>query len=88
MKVLIYGSLFALLTFLNLPTAADAFSRRSNHSEVTQSQTVTAPLKSATIGSNDVSAMAVPEPPVLMLMSIGIGLFALGLAIKFLRKQS
>ena len=87
MNVTVYCCLFALLTFLNLPTAANAFSRRSNHSEVTQSQTVTAPLKSATIGTNDASATAVPEPPILMLMSIGIGLFALGFAIRSVRKQ-
>ena len=88
MKTSIYCCLFLLLAFLWLPATADAFSRRSSHSEVTQSQSVTSPLNSQTSGTNDVSAQAVPEPPVLMLMSIGIGAFALGAAIKAFRKQA
>jgi hypothetical protein len=76
MKTLIYGFLLVGLTLLSLPTTADAFSRRSHGSEVTQSQAVTVPLKAGTIETRDVSPTAVPEPPVLLLMGIGLGVFA------------
>ena len=87
MKSLIYGFLFVFLALLSVPTTADAFSRRSHGSEVTQGQTVTAP-KTTTTENGGVSPTAVPEPPVLLLMSLGIGLFALGSAIMGLRKAS
>ena len=75
MKILTYCSVFVLLSLLSFPITAEAFSRRSHSSEITQSQAVTAPLN--TLQTQDVSAQAVPEPPVLLLMSIGIGLLAL-----------
>ena len=77
MKTATYCSLVVLLAFLSLPTASHAFSRRSHHSEVTQSQAVTVPLRVDTTEARGVSASAVPEPPVLMLMTIGLGAFAL-----------
>lgn len=86
--ILIYGSLVVFLALLCFPITADAFSRRSHGSEVTQSQTVTAPVKPATVYNGDGSPTAVPEPPVLLLMSLGVGLFALCSALMGFRKQS
>jgi hypothetical protein len=83
MKTLIYGSVLVLLTLLSLPTSSEAFSRRSSGSEVASFQATTTPT---TTGTND--AQAVPEPPVVLLMSVGLGLFALGYAIREFRKQS
>jgi hypothetical protein len=88
MKSLISGFLLVGLTLLWLPTTADAFSRRSHGSEVTQSQAVTVPLKADTIETRDVSPTAVPEPPVLLLMGIGLAVFALCSAIKGYRRQA
>jgi hypothetical protein len=90
MKVLIYGSVLVLLTLLSLPTTSDAFSRRSKSSEVAP---VTTPLRAATTETNGTngtngSAAAVPEPPVLLLMTIGLGLFAVGYAVRKTRKES
>jgi hypothetical protein len=82
MKTLIYGSVLVLLALLSFPTTSDAFSRRSSGSEVAAFQATTAP----TTGTNN--AQAVPEPPVVLLMSVGLGLFALGYAIREFRKQS
>jgi hypothetical protein len=83
MKTLIYGSVLVLLTLLSLPTTSEAFSRRSSGSEVAPMQAATTPVTTRT---ND--AQAVPEPPVVLLMSVGVGLFALGSAIRGFRKQS
>ena len=80
MKTLVYSSVLILFILLSLPTTSDAFSRRSHDSEVGPMQATTAPI-------NSVSAQAVPEPPVAMLMSIGLGVFALAYAMRF-RKQS
>lgn len=85
MKTLMYSSVLILLTLLSLPTTSEAFSRRSSGSEVAPTQAVTTPLNTNT---SNVSAQSVPEPPVLLLMSIGLGVFALGAAIKAFRKQS
>ena len=85
MNILVYCCLFVLLTFISLPTTADAFSRRSHHSQATANQASTAPLQAAT---TDTSPNAVPEPPVLMLMTIGFGLFALGSAVRAFRKRA
>jgi hypothetical protein len=84
MKTLIYGSVLVLLTLLSLPTTSEAFSRRSSGSEVAPMQAATTPVTA----TNNVSAQSVPEPPVLMLMSVGVGLFALGYGIRGFRKQS
>ncbi|HKY72404.1 MAG TPA: PEP-CTERM sorting domain-containing protein [Nitrospira sp.] len=92
MKPYIYALLIVLFTLLSLPATSDAFSRRSSSSEVSQSQVVTTPHKKPhknnTLLSSDVSAQAVPEPPVLVLMSIGLGVLALGYAIRSFRKQA
>jgi hypothetical protein len=82
MKTLIYCSLIMLLTLLSLPTTSDAFSRRSGGSEIGPTQAVTTPVNTQT---SNVSSQSVPEPPVLMLMSIGLGVFGLGFAL--LRKS-
>ena len=73
MKLLTYCSVFVLLTLISLPITAEAFGRRSHHSEVGPTQQ-TAPLNQQT---RDVSPQAVPEPPAVLLMGIGIGLFAI-----------
>ena len=85
MKPFIYGSVLVLVTFLSLPTTSDAFSRRSSGSEFSPMHATTSPANSNT---SDVSAQSVPEPPVLFLMSIGLGVFALAAGIKAFRKQS
>ena len=87
MKTLAYCCLFVLLTALSFPTTSEAFSRRSKGSEVAPNQSLTTPVKTATT-ENGVSAQSVPEPPVLLLMSIGLGLFALGAGIKAVRKRA
>ena len=87
MKPYIYASLIVLLTVMSLPATSEAFSRRSSSSEVSQSQVVTRHSKPVN-PSSDVSAQAVPEPPVLLLLSIGLGVFALGYAIHAFRKQA
>jgi len=84
MKTFIYGLLFVFLTLLSWPTTSDAFSRRSSGSEVAPMQAATTPVTTA----NNVSAQSVPEPPVLLLMSIGLGVFVLLSAIRTFRKQS
>jgi hypothetical protein len=73
MKLLTYCSVFILLTLVSLPITAEAFSRRSHHSELVPTQQ-TAPLNQ----TRDVSPQAVPEPPAVLLMGLGIGLFAIG----------
>jgi hypothetical protein len=83
MKTLMYGSVLVLLTLLALPTTSDAFSRRSSGPEIAPLQATTTP---STTGNSD--AKSVPEPPVVLLMSVGVGLFALGYAISGFRKQS
>jgi hypothetical protein len=85
MKATISYSVLLLVAFLSLPMSADAFSRRSHSSEVAKSQAIT-PSNNQTTG--DVSAQAVPEPPVLLLMSIGIAVFALGVSFKAFRKHA
>ena len=80
MRALIYSSVFLFLVLLSLPTTSEAFSRRSSGSEVAGLQATTAP-----VNGNTGNAQAVPEPPVLMLMSIGLGVFGLGFAL--LRKS-
>jgi len=82
MKTLINYSVLVLIALLSLPTTSEAFSRRSSGSEVAPLQSVTTPVNTT---SNNVSAQAVPEPPVLMLMSIGLGVFGLGFTL--LRKS-
>ncbi len=83
MKTFIFGAALVLATLLSLPTTSDAWSRRSGSTELGP-QSVTVPVQNTTT----TSAQAVPEPPVLLLMSIGVGVFGLGYAIQRFRKQS
>ena len=83
MKSIAQCGMFVLLTVLSLPTTSDAFSRRSHSSEVTQGQAVTVPLKT---DGGDGSPNAVPEPPVLLLMTIALGAFALCSALRRFRR--
>jgi PEP-CTERM motif len=91
MKGLIYCSLLVLLPLLCLPATSDAFSRRSKSSEVAP---VTTPIRATTTETNggnngtNGSAAAVPEPPVLLLMTVGVGLFGLSYAVRRTRKQT
>ena len=85
MKSLIYGSALVLAMLLSLPATSDAFSRRSSSTEVGP---VNAPVQASTGNYTNGSAQAVPEPPVLLLMSIGVGIFGLGYAVQRFRKQS
>ena len=78
MRTFIYSSVFLFLVLLSLPTTSEAFSRRSHDPEVGPMQATTAPVNGT---STNVSAQAVPEPPVLMLMSVGLGVFGLGFAL-------
>jgi hypothetical protein len=85
MKLLTYCSVFVLLTLISLPITAEAFGRRSHHSEVGPTQQ-TAPLNQQT---RDVSPQAVPEPPAVLLMGIGIGLFAIcSMIVRFRGQQA
>jgi hypothetical protein len=78
-------SLFVLFMVLSFPVTSDAFSRRSHGSEMGPQTT---PLNtSQTHGHDNVSAQAVPEPPVLLLMSIGLGLFSVGAIVKRVRRS-
>ena len=86
MKALAYSSLVLLLTVLVVPTTSDAFSRRSHQSEIGPTQDTTAPLTKTTTTTTD--AASVPEPPILLLMSIALGVFGLIYGIKTYRKQS
>jgi hypothetical protein len=84
MKLTVYGSILVLLALLSLPTTSDAFSRRSKGSDFVPTQAVTTPAGT----TQNVSAQSVPEPPVLLLMSIAFGVFALYSAVRAFRKQS
>jgi len=80
MRTTIYSSVFLFLVLLSLPTTSEAFSRRSSGSEVAGLQATTAP-----VNGPKGDAQAVPEPPILMLMSISLGVFGIGFAL--LRKS-
>jgi hypothetical protein len=86
MKPMMHFGLLLLVTLTCLPPSAEAFSRRSHTSEVTQNQAVTIPLRTDTNDGGDPSAKAVPEPPVLFLMSIALGAFALCSAVTRFRR--
>jgi hypothetical protein len=88
MKQLICASAFALLMLTLLPISADAFSRRSHHSEVTPSQHATLHNNTTQSEGGSVSAQAVPEPPSMLLMTIGVGLFALYAVAKRFRRHA
>lgn len=79
MKTLAYGSALVLAALLSLPATSDAFSRRSSSWEAGP-QNVTVPVQATT------TPQAVPEPPVLLLMTIAVGMFGLGYAIRKIRR--
>ena len=85
MKPTVYFSALTMVALLSLPTTSDAFSRRSNDSEIVPRQDTTVPYN---LNNGNVSAQSVPEPPVLVLMSIGLGVFGAGHAMSRFRKQS
>ena len=72
--------LFLLLT--SFPVTTHAFSRRTHHSEMGPQ---TAPINTAQTVRDDVSAQAVPEPPVLLFMGIGIGMLAMAVSLRRFR---
>ena len=82
MKTFVYWSALMLAAVLSLPATADAFSRRSSSWEIGP-QNVTAPVQATTN-----SPQSVPEPPVLFLMTVAVGLFGVGYAIRRFRKPS
>lgn len=84
MKLLSCFSLFVFLMLISFPVTSEAFSRRSHHSEMTPQSAPLNTLQTQT--RDDVSAQAVPEPPALLLISIGIGLLAVGLTFKRFRR--
>lgn len=81
MKYLSRVALIIIFVLSAFPASSDAFSRRSSHSEVAPMSagstggTETDRMRSSTAG---VSAAAVPEPPVLWLMSLGFALLVVG----------
>jgi len=88
MKHFIRGSVLLLLALALFPLSADAFSRRSHHSEVTPSQQTTALNNPTQKEGGNVSAQAVAEPPALLLLTVGVGLLALYAASKRIRRQA
>lgn len=86
MKVLTYCSVFVFVSLISFPITADAFSSRPDSSEVTQHR-VQAPRDGKTQPQN-ISPQAVPEPPVLLFLGIGIGLFAIYSMTKRFREQA
>lgn len=86
MKTLTYCSVFVLVALLSFPLTAEAFSRGADNTPVTHHR-VQAPPDGKTETQN-ISPQAVPEPPVLLLMGIGIGLSAIFLIIKRFREHA
>jgi PEP-CTERM motif-containing protein len=87
MKILTYCGVFVLLALISFPITAEAFSwfsHSSDSSELVQNPGQSAPLDQ----TRNVSPQAVPEPPALLLMGIGIGLFAIYSMIKRFRGQN
>ena len=96
MRILIYCCVLVILTLISSPITAEAFSRRTHHSEIGPSQPGPSQAgqhhgESGTPGGNiqtlNRTPQAVPEPPVLLLMGIGIGFFAIGSMIVRFRGQ-
>ena len=86
--ILTFCNVFVLVTLIAFPMTAEAFSRGADSSEVGQQP---AQLHKAShngkTDTQNISAVAVPEPPVLWLMGIGISLFAIFALIKRFRGQ-
>ena len=90
MKILSYLTVLALFTLTAFPITAEAFSRRADSSEVGQHQTQAHQAHTSRDGKTEtqnISPQAVPEPPALWLMGIGIGLFTIFALIKRFRGQ-
>jgi hypothetical protein len=85
MKKLVGVGVLTLLTVMSLPSTSDAFSRRSHSSEVTQ----TSPTQTGNLSTENrsTSAQAVPEPPLLLVMSIGLGAFAFVYALRRYKRR-
>lgn len=86
--ILTYCNVFVLVTLIAFPITAEAFSRRADSSEVGQSRAQAHQAQASRDGKTEttnVSPQAVPEPPALWLMGIGIGLFAIYSLIKRFR---
>lgn len=80
MKLFIYSSIFLVLTISTLPSSADAFSRRTHHSELPQNQQiVSVPVNG--------ESQSVPEPSPFVTLGIGLGLVAVFLVGKRCRGQ-
>lgn len=82
--LLTYVNVFVLVTLIAFPITAEAFSRRADSAEVGQHQARAHQAPASHEGKQEgktetpnVSPQAVPEPPALWFMGIGIGLFAI-----------
>ena len=88
--IVTYCNVFVFVTLIAFPITAEAFSRRADSSEVGQHQAqvhqAQAPRDGKTETQN-ISPQAVPEPPVLLFLGIGIGLFAIYSMTKRFREQ-
>jgi hypothetical protein len=88
--ILTYCNVFVLLTLISSPSTAEAFSKRPDRSEVGQPHAQVLQAQASREGKTDtptVSPQAVPEPPTLWLLGIGISLFAIIPLIKRFRGQ-
>ena len=89
--ILTYCNVFVLVTLISFPMTAEAFSRGADSSELGQQPAQLHQAQTSHDGKTDtqnISAVAVPEPPVLWLMGIGISLFAIFALIKRFRGKN
>ena len=85
MKLLSGISLFVFLMLISFPATSEAFGRRSHGSEVGPQS---APLNNSDTTKHDVSPQAVPEPPALLLLTVGVGLLGIGVTIRRFRRTA